>query len=259
MKKTISLLSFLFVSIFLNAQSRINVEYNQIFNTDFPLIRTGVLQIDGNHSVFVDIMKSKRNLKKDNDINASYLDFIKEEKSTEIKEGEQIVLQVGGNYDSYYLYNQTDGSFLFTEELGTEQILIKDFFELKWDITKETKSISGHQCYKAVTDFRGRSWEAWFAPDLAFGFGLWKLHGLPGLILEAYDSTFRYHFVALKVYKSDGVLQPEIKSLKQIDFKNFILHNFEIIDNSLNIINRDVEVIKHNVKRNGRETVFEWE
>ena len=49
----------------------------------------------------------------------------------------------------------------------------------------------------ATADFRGRRWTAWFATDIPVSDGPWKLSGLPGLILEAYDKGHQYTFTAV--------------------------------------------------------------
>src|SRR6478735_8286172 len=59
---------------------------------------------------------------------------------------------------------------------------------IEWNITQETKEIKGLQCQKATCDFKGRSYEAWFCSQLPYSNGPWKLGGLPGLIIEAYDA-----------------------------------------------------------------------
>lgn len=57
----------------------------------------------------------------------------------------------------------------------------------QWKITSETKMIANYLCQKAITNFKGRVYEAWFCNQLPYQNGPWKLGGLPGLILEAYD------------------------------------------------------------------------
>jgi GLPGLI family protein len=67
-------------------------------------------------------------------------------------------------------------------------VVHEDWVTIDWEIfPKKTKLVGDFACQKAVGTFRGRTYEAWFAPEIPYPFGPWKLHGLPGLILEARD------------------------------------------------------------------------
>ena len=108
----------------------------------------------------------------------------------------------------------------------TDWILYESLEKPNWVITDETDIILGFPCIKATTNFRGREWIAFFTPDIPVQEGPWKLYGLPGLILKAYDSKRHYFYEAKDINsKSPGlveyvnnrdrlVLKDRIKSLK---------------------------------------------
>lgn len=75
----------------------------------------------------------------------------------------------------------------------------EDYVPQEWIIGDSTKQILGYTCKEAACDFRGRHWIAWFAEDISITEGPWKLNGLPGLILEAYDSKKDYHYTAAHI------------------------------------------------------------
>ena len=69
-----------------------------------------------------------------------------------------------------------------------EPFTIKDdWVNIAWKIKDEYKNVSGFKCRKATGSFRGRDYTAWFAPEIPVPYGPWKLFGLPGLIVAAYD------------------------------------------------------------------------
>lgn len=114
----------------------------------------------------------------------------------EIDKGNPNVFATLKGYKNSYLY----------KDYSTDQIIEEDYFDMtpwrykekwekpEWELTDETKIVLGYECIKAVTDFRGRRWIAWFTPDIPVQEGPWKLCGLPGLILEAYDLNKDYVF-----------------------------------------------------------------
>lgn len=73
-----------------------------------------------------------------------------------------------------------------------------------WQYTDEKKTIGEHECQKALCQYGGRQYELWFAPDIPISDGPWKFHGLPGLILEAYDTQHHYEFTFLGMRECAG-------------------------------------------------------
>ena len=66
-----------------------------------------------------------------------------------------------------------------------------------WTMGDSTREVLGYTCQQATADFRGRHWTVWFATDIPVSDGPWKLGGLPGLILEAYDEDQQHVFTAV--------------------------------------------------------------
>ena len=63
-----------------------------------------------------------------------------------------------------------------------------------WQLVECDTIIAGYECKKAVGRLRGRTWTAWYAIDLPYDNGPWKLQGLPGLILYAVESEHIFSF-----------------------------------------------------------------
>jgi GLPGLI family protein len=81
------------------------------------------------------------------------------------------------------------------ERKGTKDVkIISDSFSLNWQIGVETKTLKDMILQKAECDFRGRHYIAWFNPKIPISDGPWKLRGLPGLIIEAYDEKKHVQF-----------------------------------------------------------------
>ena len=59
--------------------------------------------------------------------------------------------------------------------------------KIDWKLEPETKQFGKIIGHKATGLFRGKNYTAWYTKDIPLPFGPWKLQGLPGLILEAYD------------------------------------------------------------------------
>lgn len=113
------------------------------------------------------------------------------------KEADRTALSRSGRYWSVVYKNYPVGKVTETSYFDLEDWKYEEDWELpEWVIGDETKEIIVYECFKASCDYRGRSWTAWFAPEIPIQDGPWKLCGLPGLILEAADASGEYQFVA---------------------------------------------------------------
>jgi len=75
-----------------------------------------------------------------------------------------------------------------------------------WQLLTDTMTILSYSCQKAVCNFKGRDYEAWFTPEIPRSEGPWKLHGLPGLIMKAADSQGHYSFECTGMVNSNEEL-----------------------------------------------------
>ena len=121
-------------------------------------------------------------------------------------------IELRGRMDGYWSEYQYSDIFIDSKGL-TEWAIMPRFFEkdcarytepyplMKWTIQKESTTICGYQCQKATCHYRGRDFEAWFAPSIPIKKGPWKFGGLPGLILKVYDKDHLYTFECVRVEK----------------------------------------------------------
>lgn len=107
------------------------------------------------------------------------------------KEEGQATIKFGIAYDTIgnmVFWDKKSDSIFVREKMMKEYVLTSERTpEIKWNILEETRMIQNYLCLKAITEFRGRKYTAWFTPDLPIAEGPWKFKGLPGLILSIYD------------------------------------------------------------------------
>ncbi|WP_185288882.1 GLPGLI family protein [Chryseobacterium lactis] len=78
---------------------------------------------------------------------------------------------------------------------------ISEEAQQQWNITDSTKVINNLRLQKAITQFGGRNWVAWFSKEIPIPYGPYKFNGLPGLIIELYDEKKDYCFNIIKSEK----------------------------------------------------------
>ncbi len=82
---------------------------------------------------------------------------------------------------------------------GKEKVYKDTLHVMNWEISEEKKLIDSFVCYRATTHFKGRNYTAWFCPAIPIPNGPWKLGGLPGLIIEAYEDNKDLYFLLSEI------------------------------------------------------------
>lgn len=103
---------------------------------------------------------------------------------------------------AYVYKNYPQRKMTVTDGLLMQDYIYEDtLYAQNWVIQDSSKLILGHECQKAVCQYRGHCWTAWFAMDIPITDGPWKLCGLPGLILEATTEDNSHAFKLLGMEK----------------------------------------------------------
>jgi GLPGLI family protein len=249
----IFIFSGIYISCFSQKKGDAQIEYQLFCNTDSPTTLFTSLYVSNNVSIYQEKYSTAKDW---------------EENKKQLPTG---VTVFGGTsqYDPYLKIDQNKKEMFFFSKILSNNFLVKDnYYEFTWDISSETKVISGYPCVKATTDFRGRKWVAWFAPGIPLPFGPWKLHGLPGLILETYDVDKKYTIKVLEiVYKKNDVFGKDFETLmetknsKPVSYQQFLQDTEEAKDNAFRRISDDknATITRLPVARDGEELKYEWE
>ena len=134
-------------------------------------------------------------------------------KSFQADSANAIVMKNGGNYYNgdgqiqWRLYKNypAEGKTSLLEKFGMDRFVCTDDYAAPaWTPVADSSAvILGYQCSMAVATYKGRTWYAWYAEDIPLDAGPWKLGGLPGLILRAYDAQKHYDFTAAGIVNAD--------------------------------------------------------
>ena len=100
-----------------------------------------------------------------------------------------------------------------TNHFTYEEILLPQ----NWEIREDTMTIAGYACQKAVCDYRGRSYEAWFASEIPISEGPWKFYGLPGLIIRLNDTQRHYEFDLVEFKSTNKTIDTNVLTTNKID------------------------------------------
>src|SRR5690606_14558792 len=229
------------------------VTYQAYYDTNSPRTRKEVLYVKNTVSVYEELLNTTEDWKQE-----------EKDENTLI-----FPADYSGICNPYLMIDKSKKEIYFFDKIAKDVFLVQDIYsEFQWNITQETKEVSGYTCIKATAKYRGRTWEVWFTPDIAVSSGPWKLHGLPGLILEAYDITKKYTYVATKIeYKKNDLIDKDFKELcqthnkKPITYKQFLEDKEEARLNFHQELSqkRGVAIQSAPIPRVGLELKYEWE
>ncbi len=166
-----------------------------------------------------------------------------------------------------------DGNFEFLEK-NKDTIICKDAISkkevhfiqqkkpiLNWKITNIKKTIGGYECIKAITSYKGREYTAWYSPSIPASYGPWKLFGLPGLILEAYDTKKEIFFSLKEIKKNFKPITVDIKKKEFISLKQFyqrmVDYPFETLKKIQSKAAKGSTIVISNIKYNFIEKDYE--
>src|SRR5690625_1966270 len=141
-----------------------------------------------------------------------------------------------GNWASFFqlkVYKNFDnGKVIATENLASK---IYGYQEpdvpLDWNITSGSKNYFGYQAQKATTSFAGRDYEAWFTMEIPLPDGPYVFSGLPGLIVELYDTQKHYHFSLLSVEKLEEPKDWELGKVEEVSKEEFREIRAKVMEN----------------------------
>jgi GLPGLI family protein len=250
MKKLIILLIFSNSICGYCQDKMINIEYEIFYNTDLPNTQYANLYINKSSEESIYIKKSKS----------------KESKQVTKEVDNSITIKYNSKKNNSNYFNFKKDTLITSESVFGEDYLISEkITKLEWELIDETKSKDSITLSKAICEFRGRKYIAWYSLEFPLKYGPWKLQGLPGLIFEVYDESKRYNWFLKKIsYEEleESFFVLDTENIKQIDIKKYseIKYNNDSIDEKLlTKMPRGTSIASSEVFRNGLEIKFEWE
>lgn len=126
------------------------------------------------------------------------------------------------------------------EKLYTYGLHYDEKLMFNWKLKDEKKVIGEYKCKKAILNYGGRTWEAWYTEEIPISEGPYKFSGLPGMIIEIHDvhQNFSFSLFAIEANKDYEMFYDEsFTKYKDITKKEF----FSTRENLKNNLIQDME------------------
>ncbi len=124
-----------------------------------------------------------------------------------------------------YFTNKNKGVCYEIGYFNTEdELLINHYSEdFTWELSNETKLISGYKCYKATTEWRfnarGKDQKykvvAWYCPEIPISFCPNKYPDLPGLVLELSETSRTWIVNKIELNTKSALDETQIAKLEK--------------------------------------------
>lgn len=161
--------------------------------------------------------------KEHKDIQNEYVLFYNQGKSIFLEDKQRLSSKLKNDIsEQEYLLNFdiSDKKLFYYKDFNRNELVsILDVYQVKdslinwnWEITDETKEVAGYLCKKAVSNFQGFPFVAWYTEDIPISAGPEIYDGLPGLILQAYNLGYEYVSSSIKFLdNSINIERPKLK------------------------------------------------
>lgn len=136
------------------------------------------------------------------------------------------------------------------DKYKTANLVITDHEVPKWSVQKEFLKINGVDCQKAVAQYKGRVWEAWFSKEYPISDGPYKFNGLPGLVVRIKDMDNHHVFNMIQVKKVNSIFSFVPKNNKKMSDQEYrkLLKNEIFSPEDIESINIDGQTGKMGVQ-----------
>ncbi|WP_431611471.1 GLPGLI family protein [Chryseobacterium sp. 'Rf worker isolate 10'] len=178
------------------------------------------LDIKGDRSLFISENKLKRDSLFTSLRSEAKENDKKEEKDFSKLEGKK---HFEPTFFEYFISKSIpDQKVYYYERAAGKQIYYQEDRPIKWEVTNVVEKQNGYSAQKAVTEFGGRVWTAWFTKEIPVSDGPYKFSGLPGLIVKLEDDKGDYKFDLVKKMSIKNAFEGQINSdAKQSTRVNF--------------------------------------
>jgi GLPGLI family protein len=126
-------------------------------------------------------------------------------------------------FEYFITKNIPEQKAYYYDRVGAKQIYYQEDRPIKWEITNDMGTQNGYPSQKAVANFGGRVWTAWFTKEINISDGPYKFSGLPGLIIKLEDDKGDYKFDLVKKIIVQNAFEepihPDVKESTRINFQ----------------------------------------